>query len=186
MHVRMIQSGERLPVRLSPVQRDLILEHAFIDPDLEQRLRVAEADGASIIARLTLDDIDELLGSVAAEANHTPDARLRERLDTIYERLRKVEEAHTDDSSDTRLAPIFGVPKYTPKQGQYLAFIHYYTKIHSEAPSEADLQRYFKVSPPTVHRMVLALEDRGFIERFPRQSRSIRLLIARSELPDLE
>jgi len=186
MRVRAIQPGERVPVRLSPAQRDLILEHAFIDPELEQRLRVAEAEGASIIARLTLDDIDELLGSVAAEANHSKDARLRKRLDTIYERLRDVEEAHTDDQSSTRLAPIFSVPKYTPKQGQYLAFIHYYTKIHGEAPSEADLQRYFKVSPPTVHRMVLALEDRGFIERFPGQSRSIRLLIARSELPDLE
>ena len=186
MCVRVIQPGERVPVRLSPVQRDLILEHAFIDPELEQRLRVAEAEGASIIARLTLDDIDELLGSVAAEANHSKDARLRKRLDTIYERLRDVEEAHTDDPSTTRLAPILSVPKYTPKQGQYLALIHYYTKIHGEAPSEADLQRYFKVSPPTVHRMVLALEDRGFIERFPGQSRSIRLLIARSELPDLE
>ena len=186
MHVRMIQPGERVPVRLSPVQRDLILEHAFIDPELEQRLRVAEADGASIIARLTLDDIDELLGSIAAEANHSKDARLRKRLDTIYERLRDIEEAHADDPSTTPLPPIFSVPKYTPKQGQYLAFIHYYTKIHGEAPSEADLQRYFKVSPPTVHRMVLALEDRGYIERLPGKSRSIRLLIARSELPDLE
>ena len=186
MRVRVIQPGERVSVRLSPVQRDLILEHALIDLELEQRLRAAEADGASIIARLTLDDIDELLGFVAAEANHSKDARLRKRFETMYERLRDIEEAHTDDPLNTLQAPIFGVPKYTPKQGQYLAFIHYYTKIHSEAPSEADLQRYFKVSPPTVHRMVLALEDRGFIERFPRQSRSIRLLIARSELPDLE
>ncbi len=189
MPVRVIQPGERLPVRLGPAQRDLILEHAFIDPELEQRLRVAEAEGASIIARLTLDDIDELLGSVAAEANHSMDARLRKRLDTIYERLRDVQEEHTDDPSAARLVPIFpvpSVPKYTPKQGQYLAFIHYYTKIHGEAPAEADLQRYFKVSPPTVHRMVLALEDRGFIERSPGRSRSIRLLIARSELPDLD
>ncbi len=127
MRVRVIQPGERVRVRLSPVQRDLILEHAFIDPELEQRLRVAEAEGPSIIARLTLDDIDELLGSVAAEANHSKDARLRKRLDTIYERLRDVEEAHTDDPSTTRLAPILSVPKYTPKQGQHLALIHYYT-----------------------------------------------------------
>ena len=186
MRVQVIQPRERVPVRLSPVQRDLILKHAFIDPDLEQRLRVAEAEGASIIARLTLDDIDELLGSVSAEANHSSDARLRKRLDTICERLRDVEEAHTDDASTTRVAPIFSVPKFTPKQGQYLAFIHYYIKIHGQAPAEADLQRYFKVSPPTVHRMVVALEERGFIERSPGQSRSIRLLIGRVDLPDLE
>jgi repressor LexA len=186
MRRRVIQPGERVPVRLSPAQRDLILEHTFIDPELQQRLRVAEADGASIVAPLTLDDLDDLLGHVAAEANHSKDARLRRRLDTIYERLRDVEEAHTDDPSTTRLAPIFSVPKYTPKQGQYLAFIHYYTKIHGRAPSEADLQRCFEVPPPTVYRMVVALEERGFIERSPGQPRSIRLLIGRAELPDLE
>jgi len=42
--------------------------------------------------------------------------------------------------------------KYTTKQGQYLAFIHYYTKIHGYPPAEADLGRYFKVTPPAVHR----------------------------------
>ena len=77
-------------------------------------------------------------------------------------------------------------PKYTPKQGQYLAFIYYYRKIHDRAPSEADLQRYFKVSPPAVHRMVVALDERGFIERSPGQARSIRLLIGRGKLPELE
>jgi repressor LexA len=181
-----IQPGERVPIRLSPVQRDLILEHTFIDLELQQRLRVAEADGGSIVARLTLDDLDDLLGHVAAQANHSKDARLRKRLDTIYERLRGVEEAHTDDPSTTRLTASFSVPKYTPKQGQYLAFIHYYTKIHGQAPSEAALQHYFKVSPPAVHRMVVALEERGFIERSPGQPRSMRLLIGRVELPDLE
>jgi repressor LexA len=29
---------------------------------------------------------------------------------------------------------------YTEKQGQYLAFIYYYTKIHGRSPSESDLQ----------------------------------------------
>ena len=31
---------------------------------------------------------------------------------------------------------------YTPKQGQYLAFIYYYTKIHGRSPAEADMQAY--------------------------------------------
>ncbi len=74
---------------------------------------------------------------------------------------------------------------YTQKQGQYLAFIHYYTKIHGRAPAETDLQLYFRVSPPSVHQMILALEARGLIERTPHQARSIRLLIPRGELPDL-
>ena len=75
--------------------------------------------------------------------------------------------------------------RYTDKQGQYLAFIHYYTKMNRRAPAELDMQRYFQVTPPSVHQMVLTLEANGLIERVPWQARSIRLLIPREELPDL-
>jgi DNA-binding MarR family transcriptional regulator len=74
---------------------------------------------------------------------------------------------------------------YTEKQGQYLAFIYYYGKIHGAPPSESELQKYFRVSPPSVHHMILTLEAPGLIERTPGQARSIRLLIPRDELPDL-
>jgi len=76
--------------------------------------------------------------------------------------------------------------KYTKRQGQYLAFIYYYTKIHGYPPAEADIERYFKVSPPSVHQMVLTLEKKGLIEKEPYQARSIRLLLAREQIPDLE
>ena len=69
--------------------------------------------------------------------------------------------------------------------GQYLAFIHYYVKIHGRAPSEAEMQQYFRVSPPSVHQMILTLEAHRLITRTPGEARSIRLLIAREELPDL-
>jgi repressor LexA len=75
---------------------------------------------------------------------------------------------------------------YTDKQGQYLAFIYYYTKLHGQPPSEADMQRYFRVTPPSVHQMVLTLEANGLIERTPWQARSLRLLLPREQLPDLE
>ncbi len=74
---------------------------------------------------------------------------------------------------------------FTDTQGQYLAFIYYYTKIHSVAPAEADMQRYFKVTAP-VHNMVVTLEKRGFIRRTPGATRSIHLLLNREQLPLLE
>jgi len=74
---------------------------------------------------------------------------------------------------------------YTHKQGQYLAFIYHYTRIHRRAPAEAEMPAYFRVSPPSVHQMVLTLEARGLIERTPGQARSIRLRIPPEELPDL-
>ena len=75
---------------------------------------------------------------------------------------------------------------FTPKQGQYLAYIHLYTRLHRRSPAETDMQQYFRVSPPSVHQMVLTLELNGFIERIPGKGRSIRLLIPREQLPDLE
>jgi Mn-dependent DtxR family transcriptional regulator len=75
---------------------------------------------------------------------------------------------------------------YTPKQGQYLAFIYYYTKINRIPPAEIDMQRYFQTSPPAVHEMVKTLHSRGFIAREPGKPRTIRLLLPRDELPDLE
>jgi Mn-dependent DtxR family transcriptional regulator len=74
---------------------------------------------------------------------------------------------------------------YTPTQGQYLAFIYYYTKTHDVPPAEADFQRSFKTSPPAIHQMIVTLDKRGFIERTPGVGRSIRLRLCRDELPDL-
>ena len=75
--------------------------------------------------------------------------------------------------------------QFTEKQGQYLAFIYAYTKLHRRPPAEADMQTYFEVTPPSVHRMVVELELRGLIQRQPGQARSIRLLVEPEALPIL-
>ena len=77
-------------------------------------------------------------------------------------------------------------PSFTAKQGQYLAFIHNYTKIHRQATAELDLERYFRVSAPSIHEMIKTLERNGLIEKTPGQARSIRLLVRPEHLPRLE
>jgi DNA-binding MarR family transcriptional regulator len=74
---------------------------------------------------------------------------------------------------------------FTPKQGQYLAFIYAYTRLHRRPPTEADMQLYFRVSPPSVHQMILTLERAGFIRRQPRVARSIQMLVDPESLPGL-
>ena len=74
---------------------------------------------------------------------------------------------------------------FTPKQGQYLAFIYAYTRLHRRPPAEADMQLYFRVSPPSVHQMILTLERAGFIRRQPRVARSIKTLVDPESLPVL-
>jgi DNA-binding MarR family transcriptional regulator len=77
-------------------------------------------------------------------------------------------------------------PIFTPRQGQYLAFIHAYTMVNSRPPAQADIQRFFQVTPPSVHQMLLTLEHGGLISRRPGVPRSIAVLLDRSALPDLE
>jgi Mn-dependent DtxR family transcriptional regulator len=74
---------------------------------------------------------------------------------------------------------------FTPKQGQYLAFIYAYTRLHRRPPAEADMQLDFRVSPPSVHQMILTLERAGFIRRQPRLARSIEMLVNPESLPPL-
>ncbi len=74
-------------------------------------------------------------------------------------------------------------PSFTDKQGQYLAFIDAYTRVHGRPPAETDLQRHFGVSPPSVHQMVLTLERAGLIRREPGVARSIQVLVAPEHLP---
>ena len=74
---------------------------------------------------------------------------------------------------------------FTPKQGQYLAFIHLYTRLHRKPPAEADIREYFRVSPPSLHQMVLTLERAGLIARQPRAPRSIEVLVDPKSLPEL-
>lgn len=103
-------------------------------------------------------------------------------LETIlaeYEAKRK-SEAGAENKSASR------EHRFTPRQGQFLAFIYYYTKINGQAPAERDMERYFKISPPSVHQMVVTLEKKKLIARTPGVGRSIRLLVPREQLPDLE
>lgn len=73
----------------------------------------------------------------------------------------------------------------TARQSQFLADIHQYSLLNGCAPAEADMERYFRITPPSVHAMVLTLERRGFIRRVPGQARSITLNVSSESLPPL-
>jgi Mn-dependent DtxR family transcriptional regulator len=75
---------------------------------------------------------------------------------------------------------------FTEKQGQYLAFIYNYTIMNGCSPAEYDLERFFRTTPPTVHQMILKLEEKGLISRVLGQARSIRLLVDPEEIPRLK
>jgi DNA-binding MarR family transcriptional regulator len=75
--------------------------------------------------------------------------------------------------------------RFTAKQGQYLAFIWAYSQINRRAPAEADFQRYFNVTAPSVHQMLKTLDQLGLIDKQPGVARSIKLLVPPQDLPVL-
>ena len=91
----------------------------------------------------------------------------------------------TIDHGNVRLSILKSTPRFTEKQGQYLAFIYTYALLNRRPPAEADMQAFFGVTPPSVHRMVVELEKLGLIRRAPRQARSIELCLSADEIPRL-
>ena len=75
--------------------------------------------------------------------------------------------------------------RFTAKQGQYLAYMHLYRRLHQCSPSENEIAEYFGVSPPSVHQMIVKLAEKGLITREPGVPRSVRVTVPKGEIPDL-
>lgn len=102
-----------------------------------------------------------------------------------------LEEALGGPQASALQRPSFRLPAVdlpTPKQGQFLAYIHeYMLRNHAGvAPTHAVLQRFFNLTPPSVNSMLKRLEKRGFIRRTPGQARAITLTIDPRLVPELE
>ena len=76
----------------------------------------------------------------------------------------------------------------TRQQGQFLAFIADYVLRNESgvAPSHADLQRFFNLTPPSVNSMLIRLEQRGFIRRIPGKARAIEITCPADWIPPLD
>jgi len=91
-----VRPGEKVPLPLSHRERELILEHTFAGDELTAPLRIASTANKTSAYSFTLDDLEELMGYVAAEANHAKDKKLQKELDHMFARMEAVLESHTD------------------------------------------------------------------------------------------
>jgi hypothetical protein len=96
-----VRPGEKVPLKLSNRECKLILEHTFADDDLTAPLRVVPASSKTSVYCFMLDDLEELMGYVAAEANHAKDKKLQRELDRLFERMQAVLESYTDEEDRT-------------------------------------------------------------------------------------
>jgi hypothetical protein len=91
-----IKADETVLLELNQRERDLIISHTFADESLADRLRAVTEPGQRPVFHFSLDELDELLGDVAAEANHVKNKVLQEQLDQLCERIEAVLSKYTD------------------------------------------------------------------------------------------
>jgi hypothetical protein len=64
---------------------------------LTGRLRIVPRAGESAAYRFTLNELDELAGYVAAEANHAKDKKIQKHLARLFDRIWALLETYTDE-----------------------------------------------------------------------------------------
>ena len=93
MKRKKISYGTKLPVKLTLRERDLIRDETFYDPDFG---KFSVVEGKEIRIELSLDDIEEIQGYVAAEANHTKNSKLEKELDRLFDKLQVFLDTYDD------------------------------------------------------------------------------------------
>jgi hypothetical protein len=91
-----IKPDETVAFELNQRERELILSHTFANESVTNRLQAVPQPGQRPLFHFTLDDLDELAGCVAAEANHAKNKVLRDQLDQLFERIEAVLSKYTD------------------------------------------------------------------------------------------
>ena len=68
----------------------------MLGPEVTGPLQMAVVKGEKLVVKLTLDDLEEIIGYIAAEANHTDDRKLQKELDHLNEQLQTTMESYDD------------------------------------------------------------------------------------------
>ena len=84
---RLSVAGDVDEVAVSDKTAAVLRELVLLDPDCERLVygMRAHPDGAALLT--SADDLEELIGFVAAEANHEPNRRRQDRLDAAFNTL---------------------------------------------------------------------------------------------------
>jgi len=112
LKTRRIKPGERVPITFTARERLLVVDHTFADGEIVEPLEAARDRQGKCVVRYTLDDLDELLGYIAAEANHSK-GKIQAELDALYDRLQTQMQAY-DDGQWQEPSVTFGLAQKQP------------------------------------------------------------------------
>ena len=92
---KQVQPGKQLPLKLTAAERKLLLDEFIVTGmEYERMLRSTPADQPMM---MSLDDLDDLGGYVAAESNHCRDKKKQKRLDAIFGKIQGLLDTYTDE-----------------------------------------------------------------------------------------
>lgn len=81
---------DKIKISLTLQERDLIINETFADTDLIEPLERARIEDDSITVYYSPQALEELLGFIAAEANHADDEVLEAELGSLHDRLEDI------------------------------------------------------------------------------------------------
>ncbi|NIM11961.1 MAG: hypothetical protein GTO45_07575 [Candidatus Aminicenantes bacterium] len=81
--------GKKIKVSLKAKERDLVVEHCFPDMYLNFDLAELPSDRGIVKVEFTESELEDLIGSISAEANHASSRQLMLKLDKIADKLEK-------------------------------------------------------------------------------------------------
>ena len=90
-----IDPDERIELSFSQSEKELLVEHTFADSAYWQRFRETLGN-KKLVADFTLGELEDIVGYVAAEANHTEDKGLQRKMYALFDRLLKEMEYYDD------------------------------------------------------------------------------------------
>ena len=82
---KLIAPGETVPLKLTVAERKLILDELIVN-GIEYEVMLRNTPSGEPVM-MTLDDLDDFGGYIAAEANHCDDKRKQKKLYTIFEKV---------------------------------------------------------------------------------------------------
>ena len=100
MVCKIIQLGEEVPITFANKESKLILEHTFVGNNITDLLEQAIVKGNTITIHISLEDLEDLLGYIAAESNHAKCEKLEDELDDLYEKLQEIAESYSEEDEN--------------------------------------------------------------------------------------
>lgn len=98
MPKKFIQLGEAVPLKMTVTERKLVLEELMCLDEEHEQIIQSTPNGKPVM--MSLDDLDDFAGYLAAEANHCDDKKKEQKLDAVFEKAQRVLDKYTDEERE--------------------------------------------------------------------------------------